>query len=183
MVAALALSGIGTASASASTLTLASPWFGPIANANFIASGPMVYGYSGAAFECQKFDLQTEITQNEADPVTLESTGVSLGPCETGQHFKLEFSDIETTSPMTLRPDGTGTLPIRLTEHAEWKGPDCDRSGTLKLTEYGGGVIGYNGDLAVTEGYCGWAIPITLNGSFNVPTDETGEPIEFVVTP
>lgn len=179
------------ASASADTLTLTNTLGEPAAFADFESSSTAVITPQGS-FECDGIALATEITQNAADPVTLQLAdrpwhylATAFGDCQTATGVTIGYSNIELTGPMELNADGTGTLPLRFTE--TWNGAStysCVREGVLDLVyapnQSANQQVGYSGWLNMVSGLC----PISAHwqGTFDTPTEDYS-PIEFVVTP
>ena len=168
---------VGPASASASTLTL----YDGLEEA--LEPADPVYFANGGGLKvnatlqkCETFELETEVTENEADPVTLQLTGANLEGCSWGSSW-LKFSEIESPYPMILNADGTGALFLRVKEEVSW-GLTCVREGVLNLTHSEGLVTAAGYMQAVTFPCPG----LNWKATFGPTYDEFGE-ITWVVTP
>jgi hypothetical protein len=184
---------VGPATASASTLTLYGPLIPDPATDAYFESDSTTVTFGSFPAQCGKFSIYTDITQNSADPVTLQLNSTSwAGPpslvgCPHGS-----YSNIQLTAAMQFNANGTGTLPLSVTE--TWPGgSSCVRQGTLNLTYtpntgYAqGSPVAFDGFLNKVSGSCPTSARFQGTfggqGSSNGPTDEFGFPIDFVVTP
>jgi hypothetical protein len=159
--------------------------------------------------QCGKFSFTTDITQNHADPVILDlrTSAGTPSPALVGCPSGLSYSNIQFTAPIEFNADGfgsvhgpqipgTGTLPLRITE--TWSGASCVREGTLNLTYFPsqtgwydriGSSVSFDGYLQRVSGSLACPTSARFQGSFDGygswvgPTDETGTPIEWIVTP
>ncbi len=175
---------VGPASASASKLTLTNVLGEPASTAKFHANTMTVSSGLGS-WNCEGFDLSTAITKNSANPVTLNVTGGTLGTCKTAVERNLTYSEFESTAPMTLKPDGTGTLPIRAKEVYTDKGTvlwTCKREGTLNLTKTLTSPLQFSFSGELKSGGCGVA-SLTWSGTFGSVKDEFGSGIGWSVPP
>jgi len=178
LVAACALTGVlvGPASASAATLTLNNSLEEPAKVANFPdGTGLEVQGTSLA---CETFALQSEITKNAADPVTLKITGANISGC-TVSGFPLEYSEIQSNY-MKLNANGTGQLHLKVKETSKiWT---CEREGILNLT-YTEGKVTASGEMMKTSGTVFCFNVHNWKTTFSPATDEFSSPIDWVITP
>lgn len=184
------------ASASATTLTANSVLGIPATNAYFGVDGSwsnttsMTVDTTFGSYTCDNFFLATTITQNEADPITLDDDVIEIDDtCTTPTGATIEYSDMQLTAPMTLNADGTGALPLRVTENwtSRWGIPySCVREGVLDVdfdpTNNSSAIALYGGMPVVSGSSCPqasyWYVSIP-DGAL----DEFGGPIEWVVTP
>ncbi len=178
---------VGPASASAATLSLnldINPTQWQSNTASFNSSSTTVTTSFGSSV-CDDFDFRTVITQNVADPVTLEPFDTDqpdIDDCDPVGGATLGYSNGQTTGPVTFNANGTGTLPLRFTE--TWAGSSsCVRQGSLSLAytpNQTPGVASFDGYLPRVTGAC----PATarFQGTFYVG-DDAGYPIHWVVTP
>jgi hypothetical protein len=187
---ALAVLAVVPASASATTLTANSSALQIPATIADFQDGATYVGTGLGSYNCDEFTLGTSITQNEADPITLELTSANIDGCLTSSGLTIDYSDIELTSAMTLNADGTGAIPLRLTEtwtSPNWSGSvSCVREGVLDVTfdttnQYGN--VTYDGNLVRVSGGSFCPVNSSWDGWFDSVTDDFGTPIEWVVTP
>lgn len=188
---ALAAGMVGPAAASAATLTITDGLGDPAASANFESSSTRVSTSLGY-YDCEEFILRTDITQNAADPVTLQLTTTpglpfvaSVDGCQTTSGVSIEYSNIQLTDAMEFAADGTGSLPLRFTE--TWNGTyTCVRQGVLDLAytasqpDWG---VTFGGALTKVSGSSVCPSVAVWSGSFDRPTDAMGDPVDWVVTP
>jgi hypothetical protein len=187
--AALAAVLAGPATASAATLTLNSSVLGiPATEADFESSSTTIQSDFGS-YDCEQFTFGTNITQNGADPVTLQLSTARIAPsvngCETSSGAFVNYSNIQLTSPMEFNADGTGSLSLRLSE--SWNGViNCVREGVLDLSyipNQSGSDVNFDGTLSRVSGSAWCMNDVYWQGWFATPTDDFGAPIDWIVTP
>jgi hypothetical protein len=174
---------VGPATASGATLTATNASLGmPAETAEFPEGYVSMAGPSDMKY-CDVFDLgETAITQNEADPITLAPSSITISGCETPSGLGYTYTNVQATGPMELHPDGTGTLPISASETMTLTGLGCVRQGTLNITfapsSPGGGFL-LSGNLDGSQ--CGG--PSWWNAVVGRPTEYGFDLIDWVVTP
>jgi hypothetical protein len=174
----------GPAAASAATLTATNASLGmPAETAEFHDGYVSMSGPSDTK-NCDVFDLgEAAITQNDADPITLDPSSITISGCETHSGLGYTYTNVQATGPMALHPNGTGTLPISATETMILTGMGCVRAGTLSITfapssPDGGFLLSGNLDGSQCGGPSWWNA-VVLDG----PTEYGFDPIDWVVTP
>jgi hypothetical protein len=173
----------GPATASGATLTATNASLGmPAETAEFHDGWLNISGPSNVK-NCDVFDLgEASITQNGADPITLDPSSITISGCETSSGLGYTYTNVQATGPMELHPDGTGTLPISASETQTLTGLGCVREGTLDITfntnSLGGGLM-LSGDMDGSQ--CGGASHWIARASG--PTEYGYDLIDWVVTP
>jgi hypothetical protein len=211
LVSACALAAVMVVSATASAATLGVYAYGPgpggldpYTENVYFESDTTTVSFGSFPAQCGSFSFWTDITQNDANPVTLSLVSSPQAPALVGCPSGISYSNIQATGPVQFNANaiaysgqpGTGTLPLRVTE--QFGGVSCVREGTLNLTykadqdgygdTFGGSPVTFDGYLnKVSGGACinSARFQGTFGGKYSSvgPTNENDVHIEWIITP
>lgn len=149
----------------------------PSEEAAFAGTDPVSTVFSGGAeIYCDSFAFIAIVGENPGNPLTLSmgynewTNGTQAGDCEIPP-LGIEVNyEIEATGDIQVNSNGTGSMPIKLTQsRPSWGSYSCYFTGTMPLewsSSAPSQVVFQNGKLTGSGGYCTYG---TLNlGHFDL---------------